>query len=178
MPKFSRSSFMKRRHALAKKQFNFYSEQFGQEGDFTYSDFLKSENPLTSQLVKYKVSYQVSYRGKTDDFIMNPRTFTVVGFRNEESEIQRRTMDMILDSKGVNTGHHLFPNTISKAVEPNTSIEITPRGIERSEDKFTQNEIGRVLNSRFIVEDLDEVVDFKNSKNRKGELKLDIRHFT
>ncbi len=168
---------MRNRHIIARKQFEVFSERFKNEKDVRYSDFLKERNPLTSQLIKYKVSYQVSYRGKVDDFIMNPTTFTVIGFKNQESEIQKRTMDMILDSKGANTGQHLFPNTITRAIEPNTSINITPRGIERSEESFTNDEIGKVLESKFVVMNLDDKVQFKNSKGRKGELNLDIRHF-
>lgn len=168
---------MKRRHALARKQFDTFTDQFQGKKEVAYSDFLKKDTPLTMELVKYKVSFQVSYRGRVDEFIMNPRTFTVVGFRNQESEIQRRTMDMVLDSKGVNTGHHLFPNTIT-AVENSTTIDIKPRGIERSEEQFSSSEISRVIDSQFVVFDLDENVDFKNKKGGKGELKLDIRHFT
>lgn len=167
---------MKRKHSLAKKQFEMFNEQFKGEKKVAYSDFLGNDTPLTRKLIKYKVSYQVSYRGKVDEFIMNPRTFTVVGFRSEESEIQKRTMDMILDSKGANTGHHLVPNTIA-AIEKSTTIDILPRGIEKSEETFSSAEISKVMDSRFVVFNLDENVDFKNKKGGKGELKLDIRHF-
>lgn len=175
MAKFNRSEFMRERHALAKQQRDFFQDEFGETPK--YSDFLKSDTPLTSKIVTYEVSFQLSYRGETDHLNISPKTFKVTTFQGNESEIYSRTMSMILDSKGVNTGHHFHPNTIEKAIEPNLNISIAPRGMEESQRRPTASEIKGVINSRFEVSNLDTTLGFKNKRNHKGEMKLDVRHF-
>lgn len=166
---------MRERHALAKQQRDFFQDEFGEAPK--YSDFLKSETPLTTKIVTYEVSFQLSYRGETDHLNITPKTFKVTAFEGDQSEIYNRTMSMILDSKGVNTGHHFHPDTIEKAIEPNLNISIAPRGMEESQRRPTADEIKGVINSRFAVSNLDTTLGFSNKRNQKGKMKLDVRHF-
>lgn len=172
--KFSRSEFMKQRHAFAKEQRQFYEKKYGEE--IKYSDFLKTETPLTRRLVTFEVSFQLSYRGESDHLNINPQTFKVTAFEGEESEIYNRTMSMILDSRGINTGSHFQPNTI-EMMENNVDIQIKPRGMEESQKRPNRDEVKGVINSGFEVRELDNTINFTNKKGKSGQMRVDMRHF-
>lgn len=178
--KFSRSQLLRERHKEAKLQRQFYVEKFGKENTPSYFEFLKRETPLEREVISYDVSFQVSYRGVSNAFESTPKTFRVYGFAGEESEIQKRTMNMILDSKGAITGSNFVGGTLDM-IEQNTSVKITrdiyPRGMEESNKKVSRNQTQKIVESGFYVEDLDSKFKFENKNKREGEMRLDISHF-
>ena len=143
-----------------------------------YSKFLKEENPLTKSLVVYDVSYQVSYRGHYDHIVSTRQTFQVYGFANQDAEIKRRTMDMVISSRGKSNGSYLSGGS-QEAIENGFETHIVPRGLEKSDRQLTTEEIRKLTNSKnhMIVKNLDNTFTFKNKKGREGNLKLDITHF-
>lgn len=172
---FNRSTFMKERHMIAKRERDYFKSNFG-DGRFKYSDFLSNKSPLIEKTIVYEVSYQVSYRGQRDDLVSEPKTFYVLGFKGQESNIQRRTMDMVTDAKGQKTEHHLAKGTIS-AIERSTIVKIKPRGMEESQKKPTVYELNQLIDKQILVKELDSKIKIKNRKGREGTLNLDIRHF-
>ena len=176
MTKFNRSSFMKQRHADAKVQREIYSNKFGNESKENYSSFLRKETPLGRQVVIYQVSYQVSYSGAVNTMNSNMTTFEVISFRGNEGEIQNRTMNMVLDSKGTNNDRHLNVGLMN-ALDNSTDVKILPRGLEETRRNLTSNELNQLKESQFIVNGLDSELKVKNKQNREGSLKLDVRHF-
>jgi len=174
--KFDRSSFMKKKHAEAKRQRELFSNKFKDEKKPAYFNFLKNDTPLENRIISYQVSYQVSYRGAVDSILVSPKTFTVFGFKGQEDEIKTRTMNMILDSKGKSTNNNFASGTLS-AVKDSTELKILPRGLEQSSKKVSQSDLSNVVESGFVVKDLDTTLTFKNKKNREGKMNLDIRHF-
>lgn len=173
----NRSNALKQRHLFAREQYNAFQEKFPDKAKNTkYSDFLKDKTPLEKEIVAYEVSYQVSYRGTVDEITINPRTFIVFGFRGQEAEIQNRTMDMVLDSKGTKSNVKLSPNT-AQAINDSTQVNIRPRGMEESSRKPNNMEVSKVVQGGFFVKDLDSRVKLINKKGREGELELDITHF-
>ncbi len=173
---FSRSEFMREKHAQAKKQRSIFAQKFDKQDLPSYSSFLKRETPLENQIIAYEVSYQVSYRGQVDDITISPQTFLVYGFRNNESQIRENTMNMLIDSKGKITGHNLHPNT-AKTIESNADIKIFPRGMEESFKQVPSDIKRQVINQNYVVKELDTTIKMKNKKGRTGDLNLDIRHF-
>lgn len=178
--KFNRSSLLRERHKQAKEQRELYQDKFGKENTPSYFEFLKNQTPLQREIIAYDVSFQVSYRGVSDSFDSTPKTFRVYGFAGEESEIQKRTMNMILDSKGASSGDNFVGGSIDM-IEQNTDVKISsgikPRGMEESFQTITRENASRVVESGFYVENLDDKFKFKNAKKREGEMKLDISHF-
>lgn len=172
---FDRKTFMRERHAFAKEQKSFFEKEFG-ETDLKYSDFLKSDSPLSNQLVTYDVSFQLSYRGRHGHLDINRQTFQVTGFRGDESQIYNNTMNLVLDSKGKMTNNNFSPNTLT-AIEDNIVIKINPRGMEESTRKPSREEIEKVIGSRFTISGLDKDMGIKNKAGTTGKMNLDIRHF-
>lgn len=173
---FNRSQFMKARHAEAKKQKELFSNKFKDEKQPNYFNFLKGETPLENRIIAYEVSYQVSYRGAVDSINVPSSTFTIYGFKGQENEIEKRTMNMILDSKGKMTGANFAGGTIN-AIENSTEIRVLPRGMEQSSKKVSRKDLENVVESGFVVKNLDSDLKFTNKKGREGRMKLDIRHF-
>ena len=168
---------MRQRHALARQQRQQFKSTFGEESTPSYKEFFQNETPYTEKLVKYEVSYQISYRGNTQALETTSKTFTVVGLQGQTSELQERTMNMILDSKGQKTQSNFAVNTL-RAVKNSTDITIRPRGLEPSQKDITKDEIAKVSETGFLLENLDDVLEFKNKQGRKGRMSLDTRHFT
>lgn len=170
-----RSELFKERHARAKEQFDLFKARYPNE-DTKYSNFLRINTPLEEKIVTFEVSYQVSYRGTQDIMESTTKTFKVIGFRGQESEIQSRTMNMVLDSKGAKTDYHLPVNSL-RAMAQGFNVHILPRGMEESERKANQKEVQEVLEKGFSVSGLDTSFKFKNKKGRTATMKHDIRHF-
>lgn len=175
MSEFDRSNFMRERHRIAREQRKLYMEKLDKSEKPNYFDFLKNETPLEREIVSYLVSFQVSYTGR-DSIISTPQTFVVYGFKGQESEIQKKTMNMVVDSKGKKTNSNFHPNTI-EAVEDNTNVMIKPRGLEHSSQKLEHNKVRQFVENGYYVEGLDTELTFKNKKNREGKMNLDLRHF-
>lgn len=170
-----RSLALKKRHENARFQRELYRKEFSDEKEPSYFDFMRKETPLESKIVAYDVSYQISYTGTENSFISNPKTFKVYGFAGQESEIQKRTMNMVLDSKGSNTGTGFSSGTLDM-LEQNIKTDIFPRGMEESKNNLEKNELSKVFENGFFVKDLDSKLKFKNKK-REGQQDLDISHF-
>jgi hypothetical protein len=178
--RFNRRSFMQERHNQAKAQRQFFKENFKDQPLPKYSDFLKNETPLEQKIVSYDVSFQVSYRGTSDAFESTPKTFKVFGFVGQEAEIEKRTMNMVLDSKGQMTKAN-FPSSTLEMIEKNTDVKVSqgikPRGMEKSYDRVSRKQASEVMSKGFYVESLDDSFKFKNKKDREGLMKLDVTHF-
>jgi len=174
MVKFNRSEFMKQRHAHAREQRTYYKTQFGE--DVGYGEFLKNESPLQNKIISYDVSFQATYRGEKNEFEASIQTFKVFGLAGQEAEIERRAMNLVLDSRGEITGKGFNSSLISE-IEKSGKATITPRGMEESFKKshLTRTKINNVVETGFIVEELDKV-DVKG-KTGKGKMNLDINHF-
>jgi len=168
---------MKGLHESAKAQRVYFETNFPSQKVPKYSDFLKNNSPISEEIVTYDVSYQVSYTGMKDDITINPQTFEVIGFKNDASKIETDTMDMIIDAKGEISDNN-FTGKTSDAIKNNTTINITPRGLESTSKKPSRNDINRIISGEVIVKKLDTSVNMKNRKGRVGSLKMDIRHFS
>ena len=175
---FNRSEFMKEKHSLARLEFETYKEKYPKRSEkVSYSDFLKTETPVSEFYVAYEVSFQVSYTGGKDSIFINSNTFEIYSIDGNRDKIEKQIMNSVLDSKGVKSGVNLHPATIS-AMEKGFSTNIKPRGIERKDIanlSFAEKEA--ILRNRNVVKGIDSQVDMVNKKGRKGELQLDITHF-
>lgn len=172
----SRSESLKLRHQRARQEFDFFKDRYNE--DVKYSDFLKEDSPLKSKIIVYDVSYQVSYRGSAESLLITPTTFRVIGFKGQETEIQKRTMNMVLDSKGRVSKNNLSPNTLNMLDnELRNGIQVLPRGMEESTARVNKEDVEKLYSSGFVVRDLDTTIKIKNSKGREGKMDLDIRHF-
>jgi len=170
------SNVMKQRHEQAKSQRNLFKETYPEEKTPKYFEFLKNDSPLSSRIISYEVSYQLSYRGQQDAILITPKTFTVYGLAGQEHMIQNNTMNMVLDSKGQMTHSHMN-NGMLGAIEDNMEIKVTPRGMEESQKRPSKEAIKKVSENGMYAERLDESIKFTNKKGREGNLKLDVRHF-
>lgn len=174
--KFNRSQFMKSYHKHTKLQYDKFQTKFPSKAqDVSYSDFMKKDNPLNRQIVVYKVSYQLNYRGEVDSFIIKNKTIRIVAYKGDEQLIIDKVMNSVKDSKGAYTQEHLQPKTI-KMIDDHLSVD-QPRGLERSHVRPTKNQIREVIEQGVSVSDIDKEIKFTNKKGRVGSLKLDMRHF-
>lgn len=178
MNNFNRSQFMSNRHKESKAMFSYYKENIGT--DVKYSDFLKRDTPLDDEIVSYEVSYQLTYSGESDEIKSTPYTFVVYGRRGQESDIESRTMKMIIDSRGVVTDEN-FNTGITEKLEKdsNTNIHATPRGMEQVTDRIERENIVNAITSgsQYHVRELDNTIKFKNKKGGEGEMKLKTEWF-
>lgn len=175
---FDRKKFMEKRHQLAKMQRDYFKKEFPEKDLPEYSKFLKNDSPIRENIVAYQVSFQLSYRGSNDDMIFQTaHTFNVYGLRGQESEIQEKTMNSVLDAKGESSGDSFKPNTI-EMIENNAKVDVLPRGMEQTQkNKLSDKELRQVLQSGIAFDYIPNKIKFKNKKNREGEMKLDLRHF-
>lgn len=179
MSNFDRSSYMKQRHLRAKKQQQLYQSKFSK--DAKYYDFLKNNNPLQQSVQTYQVSYQISYIGDFDSLITKWSTFEVTTYEQNAEEIKQKTMNMLLDSRGQITGD-MFNQGAQEVIKDNTTInvepKIYPRGAEKKQQQTFKSveEIEDIYSNKYKVVGVDKL-KFENKKKRKGEMKLDFRHF-
>ncbi|MFW6282486.1 MAG: hypothetical protein ACOC1P_00330 [Minisyncoccales bacterium] len=171
----SRSESLKKHHAQAKTKYELYKQFVGSKG-VSYQDFRADKTPLENQVVAYDVSFQASYRGNVGGIFIALKTFTVFGLRGDEENIQQKTMEMVVTSRGKSTSAMFNPG-LADAVEGNLDVKVKPRGMEQSEKKPRIDEYETIFTGGFAVRELDTEMKFKNHKNREGVMKLDIRKF-
>lgn len=178
MNKFNRGSYMRERHRQSKRMFSYYKENVSE--DASYSDFMRKDTPMSDIIVEYSVSYQLSYSGEVDEIKSKPYTFTVYGLRGEEVEIEKRTMNMLIDSKGGMTKENFNQGVIEKLEQSNNSnVRVLPRGMEQVKNSVERNNIVNFINSgnKYYTKELDTSIKFENKKGREGEMKLDTLWF-
>jgi len=175
---FDRQQFMKQRHKVAKLQREYFKEEFPKKDLPSYSEFLKNDSPIREEIIAYEVSYQLNYQGITDDmFIDNSQTFYVYGLKGMEKEIEERSMNALLDSKGENNSMHFNRGTL-EMLETKKPVNITPRGMEQApKKKINDKELRQVIENKIAFDHIPNKIKFTNRKNREGEMKLDITHF-
>ncbi len=172
---FNRSAWMRERHKTAKKERAYFQSQFRKE--LPYHEFLRKKSPLAEQIIAYDVSFQISYRGKIDELYITGKTFTVYGLKGSESDIENKAIDMVINSKGKITESPLNKRTITAIENAESGIEVKPRGLEPSGRELSRDKILNVIENKYFVENLDNIVTIKNKKGQKGELKLDTSFF-
>lgn len=190
MANFSRSSFMKQRHQLAKQRKQL-AKKFGIDKNYEYSDYLKKDNPVDKKIKMYQVSYQATYRtDEGDEIYIQPQTFYVYAVENgyTQEQIYQKTKTMVADLKGQSTGSDLAPQT-KKAIYQSVEPQIEPRGLEKVSDykreEINKSEVyNRLMSGDIYVDSLDspntqlQVKDSKSGKvKRSSQVNLDIRHF-
>lgn len=189
MANFSRSSFMKQRHQLAKQRKQL-AKKFDIDKNYEYSDYLKKDNPVDKKIKMYQVSYQATYRtDEGDEIYIQPQTFYVYAVENgyTQEQIYQKTKTMVADLKGQSTGSDLAPQT-KKAIYQSVEPQIEPRGLEKvsdyKRDEINKSEVyNRLMSGDIYVDSLDsptqlQVKDSKSGKvKRSSQVNLDIRHF-
>lgn len=190
MANFSRSSFMKQRHQLAKQRKQL-AKKFDIDKNYEYSDYLKKDNPVDKKIKMYQVSYQATYRtDEGDEIHIEPQTFYVYAVENgyTQEQIYQKTKTMVADLKGQSTGSDLAPQT-KKAIYQSVEPQIEPRGLEKVSDykreEINKSEVyNRLMSGDIYVDSLDspntqlQVKDSKSGKvKRSSQVNLDIRHF-
>jgi hypothetical protein len=186
--KFDKSERMKLWHERAKVQREIYKNQFPDMKLPSYSEFLKKETPVTSNIVVYDVSFQVNYKGEYEHFILPKQTFKIYGLAKQEHDIKDRAINMVQTSKGTTSKNMLSPET-SVMLDSQLQVDVYPRGIEKSENIFVDKkmdasalkqeilELKTLSFNKYVVRDLDKTFKFKNKKGRTGEMSVDITNF-
>jgi len=178
--KFNRSEYMKNLHAEAKQQRSYFINNFGETKTPSYSQFLKGETPLNTNIVTYEVSYQLNYTSEFNALIIKPQTFKVVAFEGQEDEIMNKTIEMVKDSKGKNSKAHFNDGALG-VINDGLDVKVKrisyPRGMEKSQKKPTREEIQNLIRSGSSISQIDGTVSFTNKKGRSGKMEMDLRHF-
>jgi len=170
---------LKNKHAFAREGFSIYKEFYDDEYEKekpSYYSFLKLDNPLSQKFAQYHVSYQVTYSGESDDLSFAPKTFEVFGLKNQEQDIEKKTINMLIN---VETGKNtlLAPNS-QLAIEKGAYVTIQPRGIEKvDEPKLSLSKQKEILQNNLIIEQLDTNIEIQNRKGKKGKIKLNTNYF-
>lgn len=170
---FDRSEFMKELHKEAKLHKSAYEQLYGENKvkEFKYSDFMKKKDPLVSNIVLYRVSYQMSYTGREGNgMYIEPETFEVFAIKSPltDEHIYNMTKESIYNMR--NDKGDTFPVSVkSNLIEPNLEVNVEPRGMEQSKiDRIERNIIENLVTNKGIaVKGLDTNVKVSPVKNNK-----------
>ena len=172
--KFNRSEWAKNRWAQARTQQDLYNEKY--DGDINKKEFFKTENPLTSKLVKYEVTYSLDYTPENNsyEFFIPQETFTIYALESPESkeDFEERTKQQIASIfKGQST------DWVYNRLQVNAKQSGVVRGIESDKVGYSEPNWGEFKNKDTYTRDIDKVEVGKGSnriKANKNKYNLDL----
>lgn len=185
MSGFNRSKFMKDYHAVVRQRKEFY-KSVNPDQDVKYSDFMRSENPVDSNLVALQVTFGLDYSSKKNQFSIAQETFTIYAYNspNLQDNIYQRVQESIVQSRSV--GGNQFNDgvkgaLISGALSRQLDIkfqELDIRGMELKENFEKKKSIYEDLETGegFATESLPKTITIKG-KSSKTKNQIDLINY-
>ena len=178
---FDRSQFMRERWGRAEQNQKFYEELTGETK--SKREFFKTEDPLSSNIVMYEVSFQLDYSSpKSSLSIYGANTFRVYAFKPNnmtEDIIIQNTEDAVKDSKGINTNNGFSVPTQDKAISE-LKVNLSKfRGMEREINPNITNQV--ISNIRagkgLYVEQNDADFTVQNRAGTKAKMRANLKNY-
>jgi len=121
-----KSSWTKNRWRVAGEQQAFYKEKFG--GDVSKREFFKTDNVLTRQIIKYKVTFEMTNTETKYEFFIPQGSYTIYALKDIENEnqIETSTRNAIIDK---------FEGGSRKYVSDRVKVTIDEKTIRGIEDE-------------------------------------------
>lgn len=148
---FNRSAWMTKRWATSRTQKEFYKNKFHE--DLPTSEFFKTDNKLTQNIIKYKVTFEMSNTEKDYEFFIPQGSYTIYALRGVEDKnvIEQNTKDQIVD---------LFKGGAREYVDNRVDVTVkeqTIRGIEEEPLKYGEVDYELLKSTNSYTKDTPQV---------------------